>query len=79
MSSPQPAPARQAPPVEDPWLTVDEATTHSRHGRRTIERALADGTLRSARPTGGKHLIRRSWIDAWILGEPRTSTTEPAA
>jgi excisionase family DNA binding protein len=51
--------------VEDRWLTVDEVATYTQYSRRTIERALAAGDLRSARPVQD-HRIRQSWVDAWM-------------
>lgn len=54
-------------PTDSPWMTKEEAARRARVSVGFLEKALAAGLLRSRR-LGGRVLIHRDWIDAWIEG-----------
>lgn len=52
------------------WLTVETAAEHSAYSVRTIESAVADGSLHShQRIQRGKRRLAEAAVDAWIRGE----------
>ncbi|MDP3720032.1 MAG: helix-turn-helix domain-containing protein [Acidobacteriota bacterium] len=57
-----------------PWLTVAEAATRARVGRKTIYREIAAGRLRAA-VVGGRRDFRLldAWVDEWLM-----QSSEPA-
>ena len=67
------------------WFTVDEAAEHARHKPGTVRRWLKEG-LKSFRegkgPGGGKHLIARSDLDAFLrqkLEEQQAAAAQAAS
>jgi excisionase family DNA binding protein len=56
-----------AAPMASPWLTLSEAATYARRGRRFLAREVKCGRLQAARVGGrGEIVLRREWIDRWI-------------
>jgi len=52
------------------WLTVKDTAKYSGWSVRTIESAVADGSLHShQRVQRGKRRLAESAVDAWIRGE----------
>lgn len=50
-----------------PWLTLAEAATYAKRGRRFIARQVKLGQLRAARVGGrGELVLKREWIDAYL-------------
>lgn len=51
-----------------PWLTVTEAATIAKCGKKLIYREIAAGRLRAARIGGRRSLrIHRDWIDDFFI------------
>ena len=56
-------------PQHEVWMTVEEAAEHARSSAKTVRRWLKQGlkSLRDGKgPGGGKHLIARSDLDAFL-------------
>lgn len=53
---------------ESPWLSVSDAAEYAGYSPQTITRACREGFLRHSQPAGvgGKILLRREWVDAWL-------------
>lgn len=60
-------PFLSARPVDDPWLTVDEAAQRAKCGKQRIYDLLSQGRLVGGRD-GSRRLIRQSEIDSYIGG-----------
>jgi excisionase family DNA binding protein len=62
------------------WLTVDEAATRARCGKRSIYLGVQQGRLRAAR-LGGRRELRflAEWIDAWLLASSTPEFVNPLA
>jgi len=56
---------RHQPPE---WLTRAEAAAVARVSQKTIDRAIASGSLRATKVNGRRVRIHRSWLTAWLLG-----------
>ena len=65
---------------ETKWLTVQEVARYMRVCERTVRSLIASGKLKSkkrgTRPTGGKILIHRNWVDKFIIGGGGRLTTK---
>lgn len=59
--------AAAAPPPK--WLTVREAAAELRVGRRTLDKAIKAGRLRSIMANGRDRRIARAWLDAYAGGD----------
>jgi excisionase family DNA binding protein len=62
-----------------PWLTIDEAADYLRTSKRTLERAIVDGRLRSE-TLGRRRILNRDDLDAFAraaTGEDVAPTTPP--
>ena len=70
------ADVRKIAPVADPWLTLQEAATEVRLSPETLRLANQRGQLRAIKVNGGRYRLRRSWVDAWLEGDP--APNEPA-
>lgn len=56
-----------------PWLTVVEAATRAKTGRKVIYNEIRAGRLRAARIGGRRDLrMRQEWVDDWL-----TRSSEP--
>jgi excisionase family DNA binding protein len=54
-------------PASSPWMTLTEAATYAKRGRRFLAREVRAGRLRAARIGGrGELLLRVEWIDEWL-------------
>lgn len=64
-------PATAPGTAKDEWITVEEFCTEVKITRRTFDRWRAKGTGPRFVPLGGHGPLRskRSWVDAWALGE----------
>jgi excisionase family DNA binding protein len=51
-------------PVQPEWRTVPEAADYLRVSRRTLERLVANGDVRSS-VVGGRRIVRRAWLDQY--------------
>jgi excisionase family DNA binding protein len=64
---------------ESKWLTVQEVARYMRVCERTVRSLIGSGKLKSkkrgTRPTGGKILIHRNWVDRFIIGGGNHLTT----
>lgn len=58
-------------PADDEWLTVNEFITEVKISRRTFDRWRAKGKGPRFEPLGGDGPLRskRSWVNAWALGD----------
>jgi excisionase family DNA binding protein len=64
-------------PVQREWLTVADAADYLCVSRRTLERLVANGDVRSS-VVGGRRIIRREWLDEYATTrEERAPTTPP--
>ena len=56
-----------APAAPSPWLTVEEASSYAKVGKRTVYGEVRRGALRAAKIGGRRELrFRKEWIDAWL-------------
>lgn len=52
---------------DSPWLTLADAATYAKRGKRFIAREVTAGRVRAARVGGRRELVfRREWLDAWL-------------
>lgn len=60
---------------QDEWLTVKEICEELKISRRTFDRWRATGTGPHFERLGGHGPLRtrRSWLEAWISGEPHSA------
>lgn len=61
----------QASPEVPELLTTAEVAARVRKHPKTVERAIRNGRLRAARPSGsdrGPYGVAPQWIDEWIAG-----------
>ena len=50
-----------------PWLTLAEAATYSKRGKRFLAREVNAGRLRAARVGGrGELMFLSTWLDEWL-------------
>jgi hypothetical protein len=50
-----------------PWLTLAEASTYSKRGKRFLAREVHAGRLRAARVGGrGELMFLSMWLDEWL-------------
>ena len=56
------------PPVNDPWLTLKDASRETQISVDLLRHAAQRGHLRAVRINGGHgpYRLRRSWLDAWM-------------
>lgn len=54
--------------TRDPWLTRAQANDYIAGGEGRMDDLVAQGVLRPAWD-GSKSLFRRSWLDAYLMGE----------
>ena len=66
------SPVRPIAPITDPWLTLKDAAAEAQLGPETLRLAIHRGQLRAIKVNGGHgpYRLRRSWVDAWLEGEP---------
>jgi excisionase family DNA binding protein len=50
------------------WLSLDAAAEYASLSRRSLERLLEEGRLRSYRPRGRRRLIDRAELDQFLAG-----------
>lgn len=56
-------------PTEAAWLSYNDAATHTGLSRKTLERAVAAGSIPYVRdPMTGRVRFRRDELDAWMRG-----------
>lgn len=73
------------PNAAEEWLTLQEAANHAKSSKGTVRKWIGEGlrTLRAGKgPGGGKHLIARSDLDAFLrrkLEEQQAQAAEAAA
>jgi excisionase family DNA binding protein len=67
--------ALQQPQLPE-WLTVPEAADYLRRSRRTMERLVAAGDVRSSVVAGGR-IIRREWLDEYAATREEVAPTTP--
>ena len=49
------------------WLSLSDVSRVTSLSRSTIQRAIAKGELKTVLH-GGKRMVRKEWLDKWILG-----------
>jgi excisionase family DNA binding protein len=62
-SSPRNTPDR----LSSPWMSLADAASYARRGKRFLAREVKAGRLRAARVGGrGELLLRAQWVDEWL-------------
>jgi excisionase family DNA binding protein len=49
------------------WLSITDVTKVVGISRSSINRAISLGQLKSVK-SGGKRMIRKEWVDKWLVG-----------
>jgi len=61
-----------------PWLSIAEACSRARVGRKVIYAAVRAGRLRAAHVDGRRKIvIHREWLDAWLAASAPTIVELP--
>jgi excisionase family DNA binding protein len=58
------------------WWTLPEAADYLRVSRRTFERLVANGDVRSS-VVGGRRIIRREWLDQYARAREEFANRSP--
>jgi excisionase family DNA binding protein len=55
-----------------PWLTLRDAATYLKRGRRFIRNEITAGRLRAAIVGGRREILtRRDWCDDWVIDQAK--------
>ena len=54
-------------PLNQVWFSISDVTRLTGLSRSTINRYISNGQLKTVK-SGGKRMMRKEWVDTWIMG-----------